>query len=238
LGGSHFLFFGVAFVDFLLIAGLVLFVALFSALLAPLYVTLAAFIVIIVGITSITVFVIKERRIHKESQRHNSSEFVVQKVYKVGTLISDTVHYFVCFLPYTLSHTLNMTDHSKLKVLVLVLVYIMCGYTAFQKFYGSGATVTPGFKQPTIDYSVCNKMIAKSAAGTGIGKEEKMSRCKRGVDKANKEAKSKCAQYFSQLATCQKRTRSPCHTQFSNFENCVNTILTGFVDEELEKPRI
>ena len=123
-----------------------------------------------------------------------------------------------------------MTDYSKFKVLFLVLVYVVCAYTGFQKFYGTGAaTQGGGPRQPTIAYSVCDKLMSK----VDINDNDKRVRCKKGVDRANTESKIKCAQYFSQLVTCRQRTRAPCQTQLSNFENCVNTILTQYVEEEL-----
>jgi hypothetical protein len=125
-----------------------------------------------------------------------------------------------------------MPDYSKFKVLLLVLVYIVCAYTAGQKFYGSSAGTLGIRQQPSIDYSVCRKFIDKTAT------EDENVRCRQAVDRANTEAKSKCSQYFLQLSACQSRTRTPCQTQMSNFENCVNTILSYNVKEELEKPKI
>lgn len=123
-----------------------------------------------------------------------------------------------------------MADYSKFKLVLLVLVYVVCAYTAFLKFYGSASNVN-SVPQPTIDYSVCRKFLGKTE-----GDAERKDRCRHGVDRANKEAKSKCSQYFTQLTSCQSRTRTPCQTQFSNFENCVNTLLTFYVEEEPKLP--
>ena len=142
-------------------------------------------------------------------------------------------HYHVILILFLHTQLNTMPDFSKFKVLLLVLVYVACAYTAFQRFYSSsGGTQYRTTQQPLIQHSVCRKFIGKA------GTEEDSVRCREAVDRANIEAKSKCSQYFSQLTTCQSRTRAPCQTQLSNFENCVNTILTHTVKAEFDKPKI
>ena len=119
-----------------------------------------------------------------------------------------------------------MTDHSKLKACLLLLVYAYCAYSAFRKFYGTNSSTPTSRKQGQIRYDICNKFVDK-----GKGSNADMIHCKQAVDAANLEASSKCSQYFQQFTTCTSRTHLPCQTQKVNFENCVNTILEQHMNE-------
>ena len=121
-----------------------------------------------------------------------------------------------------------MSDRSSFKVALLVIVYLICAYTAYQKFYGSGSTSNSMIRQPMIDKSVCRKFISN------IDDKNEKKKCEKAVNQANKEAQVKCAQYFSQLKSCQSRSRAACRTQASNFESCVNAILTDAVKSEFQ----